>query len=509
MTLPPTPATGARVRVDAVSKAFDGVPVLREVSLTIPSGSVLGLVGENGAGKSTLMHVLGGHLQADAGSMHVDGRPYRPARAADARRAGIAFVHQELTLFPNLDIAENLNLVSFPCRLGAWIDRGASGRRAADLLARVGLHRDPRTPVGRLSAGERQLVEIARALDAQARVLILDEPTTSLGLLERRRLHVLVQELRAEGLSIVYISHELEDVLRECDRIVVLRDGAVAAEGAAQDFSVERLVRHMVGREVRQLYPDRRRPPARREPLLEVDGVSARPAAQPVTLRIGRGEIVGLFGLLGAGRSELARLIFGLDPLTGGTLRLDGTPLTGPPARRVARGLAFVTEDRRLDGLCLDGSVAENLALAGLRTLVPSRFGAVTRSVLDGWARRVGGRVRLSESVDLAAPVQRLSGGNQQKVVLGKWLATQPKVLLLDEPTRGIDVGARADIYQLLHRLADDGVALLVISSDLDELMGITDRILVMRSGAITGEFDGDAFDREALLRAALPSSVA
>jgi ribose transport system ATP-binding protein len=504
----PTPAAG-RVVLDGIRKSFGGVPVLRGVGLTLGPGEVLGLVGENGAGKSTLMNILGGNLPPDGGSMNVGGRAFLPQRPSDARNAGIAFVHQELTLFPNLTIAENLQLVRFPLRRGMpWIDRTASSRNAAGLLRRVGLHRPPGMRVERLSAGEQQLVEIARALNADARVLILDEPTTSLGALERERLHALVRELRGVGLSIVYISHELGDVLRECDRITVLRDGAVVAAGPAADFSADSLVRHMVGREVQQLYPARRSAQAV-EPALEVQGVGNGGALRGITFTVHRGEILGLFGLMGAGRSELARILFGLDRRTSGTIVLDGAPLTGGPARRIARGLAFVPEDRRVEGLCLGASVADNLVLASLGTLSRRGLGILDRAAIARAVRTIGAGVRLAGNADVMAPAARLSGGNQQKVVLGKWLLTRPRVLILDEPTRGVDVGARAETYQLLHRLADGGSGLLVISSELDELMGICDRILVMRQGEICGSFDASTFDRERLLRAALPASVA
>jgi len=502
----PTPP---RVVLEGVRRSFGGVAVLRGVDVTIAAGEVLGLVGENGAGKSTLMNILGGDLQPDAGAMRVEGRAFQPRSPSDARNAGIAFVHQELTLFPNLTIAENLQLVRFPRRAGGpWINRTVSRRLAAQSLERVGLQRSPNTRVERLSAGERQLVEIARALDSDARVLILDEPTTSLGASERDRLHRLVRELRLAGLSAIYISHELHDVLRECDRIAVLRDGAVVATGSAGDFSVDSLVRHMVGREVRQLYPARRSSPAL-EPVLELRDVTRRGVVRGITFTVHRGEIVGIFGLMGAGRSELTRVIFGLDRHTSGEILLQGASLRGGPWQRIARGLALVTEDRRLDGLCLEASVADNLALASLRTLSRPPLGILHRTAVDAAVRQIGADVRLTGTADLEAPVARLSGGNQQKVVLGKWLLTRPRVLVLDEPTRGIDVGARAEIYQLLQRLADSGTGLLVVSSDLDELMGISDRILVMRHGDISGSFEPGSLERERLLRAALPASVA
>ena len=505
----PADSVPKRITLEGIRKSFSDVPVLRGIDLTIAPGEVLGLVGENGAGKSTLMNILGGDVRPDAGLMHVDGLPYRPAAPSDARAQGIAFVHQELTLFGNLTIAENLHLARFPRRRWTpFIDRTESARAATQLAERVGLERAPDTLVECLSAGERQLVEIARALGAEARVLILDEPTTSLGAAERDRLHALIHELRCAGLSIVYISHELGDVLTLCDRVAVLRDGAVVASGSVAAFSVGMLVRHMVGREVEQLYPPRRSG-SLGGPVLELRNVGSPGSTRAVTLTVRRHELVGVFGLMGAGRSELARVIFGLDRHTSGRILLDGTPLEGRPAERIARGLAFVTEDRRLEGLCLEASVRENLVLASLSAFSRRVFGIVDRQAVQRAIEQIRGDVRLTGVANVWAPVARLSGGNQQKVVLGKWLLTKPCVLVLDEPTRGIDVGARAEIYHLLHRLADDGAGLLVISSYLDELMGICDRIVVMRQGEVGGRFEAPEFDRERLLRAALPASVA
>jgi ABC-type sugar transport system ATPase subunit len=497
-----------RITLEGIRKSFSDVPVLRGIDLTIAPAEVLGIVGENGAGKSTLMNILGGDIRPDAGSMHVNGTSYRPATPSDARAHGISFVHQELTLFGNLTIDENLHLARFPLRRWTpFIDRATSARAAKQLLQRVGLERSLDTLVERLSAGERQLVEIARALRAEARVLILDEPTTSLGAAERGRLHALIRELRGAGLSIVYISHELGDVLTLCDRVAVLRDGAVVASGSVAAFSVGMLVRHMVGRDVEQLYPPRRSG-SLGDPVLEVRNVASLGSTRAVSLTVHRHELVGVFGLMGAGRSELARVIFGLDRHMSGEILLDGTPLEGGPAQRIARGLAFVTEDRRLEGLCLEASVRENLVLASLRAFSRRALGIVDRQAVQRAIEQIRGDVRLTGAANDWAPVARLSGGNQQKVVLGKWLLTKPCVLILDEPTRGIDVGARAEIYQLLHRLADGGAGLLVISSYLDELMGICDRIVVMRQGEVGGRFEAAQFDRERLLRAALPASV-
>jgi ABC-type sugar transport system ATPase subunit/ribose/xylose/arabinose/galactoside ABC-type transport system permease subunit len=517
-----------------IEKSFFGVKVLKGVSFTVRAGSIAGLVGENGAGKSTLMNLLGGNLRPDAGELRIDGRTFAPEDPNDARAAGIAFVHQELNLFPNLSIAENLFLTDLPRVAGVrgnglpWIDRRALRARAAGLLDQVGLTHPPDTLVERLSAGERQLVEIAKALGANARVLILDEPTTSLSTRECERLFTLMRQLRARGLALIYISHALGDVLRLCDEIVVLRDGEVVGGGTEKEFTHDRLVSLMVGRQLNQLYPERwpggpsgdsgKLPgtefhggvseSAGSSPcLLQVRSLSQPGVVRDIAFSLARGEVLGISGLLGAGRSELARILFGLDPHSSGEILLEGKPLAGTPRQRIRRGLAFLTEDRRQEGLCMEAAIADNLALVTLarHARTPARW--LDFAGLRSAVGRMREAVRLSPTARDAQPVRTLSGGNQQKVVLGKWLLAGPRVLILDEPTRGIDVGAKFEIYQLIHQLADRGAGVLVISSEIEELIGICDRILVMRQGEVTGEFARKQFDRERILAAALHSS--
>ena len=509
------------VAFDRIEKSFFGVRVLKGVSVGVGAARIVGLVGENGAGKSTLMNLLGGNLQPDAGELRVNGQPYAPRHPNDARAAGIAFVHQELNLFPNLSIAENLFLTAFPCVIGGvpWIDGGALRSRAGELLRQVGLEHSPDTLVERLSAGERQLVEIAKALGADARVIILDEPTTSLSARECERLFALVQQLRERGLAIIYISHALGDVLRICDDLVVLRDGEMVGGGEAKEFTHDRLVSLMVGRQLSQLYPERRSPAQRepnetanapgRRPALQVEGLSQPGIVRDISFNLAAGEVLGISGLMGAGRSELARILFGLDPCASGEIRLAGELLTGSPRQRIQRGLAFLTEDRRQEGLCMEASIADNMALVTLpaNSRTPARFLDFAR--IKSAVTRMREAVKLSTNVADGHAVRTLSGGNQQKLVLGKWLLAEPKVLILDEPTRGIDVGAKFEIYQLIHQLADGGAGVLVISSEIEELIGICDRILVMRHGEITGGFRRDDFDREKILAAALHSSKA
>lgn len=505
----------ALLTFDSISKGFGGVPVLKGVSFAVGAGRTVGLVGENGAGKSTLMNILGGNLRPDSGRMTLAGQAYEPAGPAEAAAAGVAFIHQELNLFPNLTVAENLFLTRFP-RAGRapWIARRELHRRATALLAEVELAVSPDTPVGALSAGERQLVEIAKALSREPRLIILDEPTTSLSTRETERLFDLMGRLRARGLAMIYISHNLADVLRLGDDLRVLRDGELVGSGERTGFDAERLITLMVGRSLTQLFPTRTvrpgagaaEPPA----VLEVSGLTEPGRLRNISFTLRRGEVLGLAGLMGAGRSELARTLFGLDAAQRGSIRLEGVELLRAPVReRIRRGLAFLTEDRRDEGLCLEASIADNLSLVTLRRQARPPLGALRLDALRQAVANIRAAVRLTPSARDEQPVKTLSGGNQQKVVLAKWLLAKPRVLILDEPTRGVDVGAKFEIYQLIHQLADDGAGVLLISSEIEELTGLCDRLLVMRRGEIVSEMTRAEFDRERVLRAALHETEA
>lgn len=493
-----------------IAKSFFGVKVLQEVRFAVPAGQTLGIVGENGAGKSTLMNILGGNLRPDGGEMWLDGQRYAPATPCDAERAGIAFVHQELNLFGNLSIAENLCLGGFPRRARwlPWIDRRRMHERTRQWLAEVNLPHAPDTLVERLSAGERQLVEIAKALAAQARLIILDEPTTSLTSVEAERLFAILARLRQRGISLIYISHNLGDVLKLCEEVIVLRDGAVVAQAPARELTVERMIALMVGREITQLFPPRSSQPTDRV-LLDVCGVAQPGVLRPVRFQLRAGEILGVSGLMGAGRSELARLVFGLDPCAAGDVRLDGESLRGlSPRQRIRRGLAFLTEDRRFDGLCAEASIRDNLTMVVLPSLARSPLAWVDRTQAGQAIQRIREAVRLTSSARNEQAVKTLSGGNQQKVVLAKWLLNEPKVFILDEPTRGIDVGAKYEVYRLIQSLAARGAGVLMISSEVEELIGVCDRILVMRRGELRDCLELADFDRERILRAALHEEV-
>lgn len=484
-----------------ITKRFEGVEALVDVSFRHGSGRVLGLIGENGAGKSTLMNILGGVVQPDEGTMFLGRSTYAPEGPSDAERAGIAFIHQELNLFPNLSVADNLFISRFPAA-GPLIRRREMIALARDRLARVELDVDPRTAVETLSPGERQLVEIARALGTDAGMIIFDEPTTSLTSRESARLFDLIRRLRAQGTTIVYISHELDDVQALSDEIAVLRDGRLVETGPAAEFDLDRMILAMVGRSLEQIFPERTHVPSS-EPLLRAEGIGQSGVVEGISFTLHRGEILGLFGLMGSGRTELARMLFGLDPHSGGSLHLRDRAIQHlSPRGRVHEGMAFVTEDRRHEGLLMEAAVVDNLSLSSLRSFARTKLALIDRSRLQEAAIRVGDDVRL-KAASQEQPVKTLSGGNQQKTVLGKWLLTKPDVLILDEPTRGIDVGAKYEVYTIMRNLAASGSGILCISSEIEELIGVCDRMLVMSHGCIAASFTREQFEQEAILRAA------
>ncbi len=492
----------------AIDKRFFGVDALRSISFSHAPGRVLGLVGENGAGKSTLMNILGGVVTADSGTMLLRGKPFLPRRPRDAGTAGIAFVHQELNLFTNLSIAENLHLDSFPRRrLGGLrlplIDRAAVRARSQRLLEQVQLRHDPDMLVSALSPGERQLVEIARSLGAESRLLILDEPTTSLTAPEADRLFEIINRLRDRGVAIIYISHRLEDVLSLCDDVLVLRDGRVVSFGAAAGYTPERMIREMVGRNVDQLFPLRQAPPTMK-PLLRVEGVSREGLLSDISFTLHRGELLGIAGLMGAGRTEVARVLFGLDPFDSGRILLEGRALIPSPRECIRRGIAFLTENRREEGLLMDDSILNNVSLVALPLFARTLVKFIARSALRSRAMETTEATRLRAAGWSRQTARTLSGGNQQKVVLAKWLMKPPTILILDEPTRGIDVGAKQEVYRIIHALADQGTAILMISSEIEELIGTCDRIMVMAAGRIVDRLDRAEFDRHRILSAAL-----
>ncbi|WP_207457487.1 sugar ABC transporter ATP-binding protein [Azospirillum sp. SYSU D00513] len=496
----------ALLECESLRKSFFGVEVLHGVSFTLDRGSVLGLVGENGSGKSTTMNILGGVLARDGGRMRLDGRDYDPRGPKDALAGGIVFIHQELNLFENLSVEENLFIGGFPrlARGIPFINRPAMRRRARELLEQVDIRHPPGTPVAQLSQGERQLVEIAKALSVDAKVIIFDEPTTSLTRREAERLFTIIGRLRGRGIAVIYISHALGDVMRLCDDIVVLRDGAVAGGGPRAAMTTERMIALMVGRTLDQLFPERSSAPSA-TPVLEVRRLSQPGVVHGIDLTLHAGEVLGIAGLMGAGRSELARILFGLDPFREGSIAVCGEPVERPtPQLCMERGMAFLTEDRRGEGLLMHAPIAENVALASLDDYASPWLRFLERTRLGSEVERMAQRVRLRAADPKGALVKNLSGGNQQKVVLAKWLLREPRVFILDEPTRGIDVGAKFEIYKIIDALVAGGAGVLMISSEMEELMGMCDRILVMNHGAIQAEYRRGAFDGERILESAM-----
>ncbi|MDZ7371702.1 MAG: sugar ABC transporter ATP-binding protein [candidate division KSB1 bacterium] len=488
------------ISIRNIDKSFFGAPALRSVSFDIIPNRILGLIGENGAGKSTLMNILCGELQPDSGELYFRGRPFRLEGPAAAAEAGIALIHQELNLFNNLSIADNLFLSRYP-RRGPWIDKGAMHDKALQLLHQVGLDLPPNWLLERLRPGERQLVEICKALHADAELVIFDEPTTSLTAAEKERLFQVIDGLKQRGKTIIYISHDLDEVMRLCDDIVVLRDGRMVDFGAASEFTLQRMIASMCGCELEYLFPIRQGTP-QAQVLLEVRHLSAEGLVEDVSFEIRKGEILGLFGLMGSGRTELARLLFGLEPFDSGRIVFNGRILEQPSPRRcIELGMAFVTENRREEGLLIDGTVQDNLVLATLNRFVDfARFLDAEKMASESEAQVRQLNLRCTS---LKQIVKSLSGGNQQKVVLGKWLLARPLLFILDEPTRGIDVGAKYEVYSLINHLADEGAGILMISSELEELTALCDRLLVIHRGEIIKSFTKDQFDAEKILEAA------
>jgi ribose transport system ATP-binding protein len=493
--------------LNGISKTYPGVVALNRVDFSVRSGEVVGLVGENGAGKSTLMKILGGVVAPSSGSIMLDGKSYQALSVADAMTGGIAFVHQELNLFENLDVAGNILIGREPLRGGPLrlMDRRAMERQVQPILNRLGADFSPDAPLSGLSLAQMQLVEIAKALSLNARLVILDEPTSSLTLSETEKLLRVIGELKASGVGVVFISHRLHEVERCCDRVVVLRDGRVVGTLTGAAIQHEEMIRLMIGRDLRSLYIPPKAPPG--DIMLEMSGV--RTSAYPgrsVSLSIRRGEIVGLAGLVGAGRTELARAVFGIDAMQGGEIRLAGKPVRIASARdAIDHGLFLVPEDRKRSGVLLDMSVAANITLPDL---VSYANGYVVDTALETTRAEEQKRSLGIRAPSVATSVKSLSGGNQQKVVLAKWLAMQPRALIFDEPTRGIDVGAKGEIYALMRELADGGAAILMISSDMEEVIGVSDRIVVLHEGAISGRLERQQFSEHNILRLAVGKGV-
>jgi len=490
-----------------ISKSYPGVVALDHVGLAVSPGEVIALIGENGAGKSTLMKVLGGVVEPSGGSIRIDGTERSALTVAEAIAAGIAFVHQELNLFDNLDVAGNVFIGREPVHGGPLrlIDRKALHARTQPLLDRLGADFTPDAPLADLSLAQRQLVEIMKALSLDARLVIMDEPTSSLTLTETDRLMRVVAALKADGVSIIFITHRLNEVMQCADRAVVLRDGRMVGALTRAELSPAAMIRLMIGRDLKSLYVPPAAPPG--EAVLDiVEAVTDTYPERAVSLSVRRGEILGLAGLVGSGRTELARAIFGVDPLKAGAIKLNGEAIrVTNPRGAIDHGIYLIPEDRKGCGLLLDVSIAENISLPDLSSYL--RFFLVNTAQETKNARVQREQLKI-RAPDVATTVGSLSGGNQQKVVLAKWLSMRPKVLIFDEPTRGVDVGAKQEIYEMLRRLTDSGVAILMISSDMEEVIGVSDRIAVMHEGAISGFLDRSQFSEHNVLQLAVGHAI-
>jgi ribose transport system ATP-binding protein len=489
-----------------ITKSFAGNTVLVEVDLSAAAGEVHAVVGENGAGKSTLMKILAGVYRADRGEILIEGEPARFAGPADALAQGIAMIFQELSLAGRLTVADNIFLGREPLAFAPLkvISQRTLNERASQVLAGYGFNIDPRSRVERLGAADRQLVEITRATMEATRVLVMDEPTSSLTTREVDELFRLIRDLKSKGIAIIYISHRLEELESIADRLTILRDGSVVYSGAWGEIPTAVMIRHMAGRELKEIFPPRHA--ERGETRLRVEGLSSAGKFSNVTFEARAGEIVGIAGLAGAGRTELVETVFGARKADSGAVFVDGVRLAAlRPDLAVAEGLGLLTEDRKQAGLCLNLSLAQNLTLANVRALVKSwKLNRKREAVAArGFIERL--RIRPANPANIIA---RMSGGNQQKALLGRWLFANSKVFLLDEPTRGVDVAARSEIYRAINELVEAGAAVVMVSSDLPELLGMADRILVMRRGHLVAALDArSTTQEEVLMHAALEES--
>ena len=502
-----TPPSGsALLQVRGVSKRFPGVQALSGIDLDLAPGEVLALLGENGAGKSTLLKILSGAQAADAGTILLDGAPYGATQPHEAQALGVVTIYQEFTLIPTLSVAENIMIGREAGRAG-FVNWGASFRAAREALDRLGLTITPRRLVRDLSVADQQMVEIARALSMEARLIIMDEPTAALSAAEVDRLLALVRTLKARGIGIIYVTHRLDEVMTVCDRATVLRDGRLVGSVAIADTGIDHLIRMMVGRDLGAMAPIEGGAARAGAPALRVSHLGTSDATDPhatsisdISLSVQPGEVLGIAGLVGAGRTELARAVFGADAIAAGQIFVDGREVAiRSPADAIALGIGLVPEDRKQQALFLSLAIRNNMAVTAMgRRRAPFNY------VSEKWERGLVREFQKALGIRMASPEQaigNLSGGNQQKVVLARWLALKPKILIVDEPTRGIDVAAKAEVHQLLGRLARDGIAVIVISSELPEVIALADRIVTLREGRLTGEMSRRDATEEGLMR--------
>lgn len=489
------------LRMEGISKSFPGVQALDNVDFEVYPGEILGFVGENGAGKSTLVKIISGVYSKDRGTMYFKGQPVEIHSPQEAQRIGISTIHQELALVPHLSVSENvfLNREEIKVRTIGMVDFKTMNQKAEETLKSLGVDISGKRLVKELTVAAQQMVEVAKALSMNASLIVMDEPTSSLSSKEVEALFDAMRRLKKRGVSVVFISHRLEEVLRVVDRVIVMRDGHRVGTLPIAEATEEKLIRLMVGREV-GLFPKERAEIG--QPVLEVRGISGDNGVRNVSFAVHKGEILGIAGLMGAGRTEVARLICGADRLTEGAVFIEGRKVKiHTPADAVRHGIGWIPEDRKQHGLVLGMTVRDNITMAILRR-ISGLLGAVSQRKENDIAKHYVDALSVI-TPSLTQTVRNLSGGNQQKVVLAKWLSTEPKVLIMDEPTRGIDVGAKAEVHALMSRLAQQGIAIIMISSEMPEIIGMSDRVIVMCQGRVTGEFKRDEFDQEQIMTCA------
>lgn len=491
------------LKMEGISKAFSGVPALQDVRLEVRKGEVHALMGENGAGKSTLMRILSGIVQRDQGNIELEGRSAEIKSPREALNLGISMIHQELNPVRAMTVAENIFLGKEPCYpFTGVVNRKKQREMTLELFRSMDIAVNPDSKMADLSLAETQLVEIVKAVSCQSRIIIMDEPTSAITGREVARLFEIIRGLKSRGIAIIYISHKMDEIFRISDTITVLRDGRYIETRPAKDLDHDTLVKLMVGRKISEMFPKRTVAPTP-EVIFEVDHLSRRGVFENISFKVKKGEVFGVAGLMGAGRSEVMETVFGLRPADAGTVRIHGRDVRiKSPADGILHRIAFITEDRQLKGLNLKASVRENITLVNLKNF--SLFGQLLQfkkenSVVDSEIERLRIKTRHRNQI-----VRTLSGGNQQKVVLAKWLITEPEIIILDEPTRGIDIGAKAEIYKIIAQLAEQGATVIMISSELEEILGMCDRVIVLYHGKITAEFAREAFNQENIIKAAM-----
>ena len=490
------------LQMEHVTKSFASVQVLKDITIALKKGEILGLVGENGAGKSTLMNVLGGIHQRDGGKIYLEGKEFEPTNPKVSKAAGIAFVHQELNLFTNLTVYENLFITEMKRTKAKTIDKKTMKKIANEQLKELGIEGfDANTIVGTLPMGQRQLIEIIKAIMQDAKILVLDEPTTSLSNKEKEKLFGIMHILQERGKSMIFISHILEDVFEHCEEIAVLRDGEIISQKKASETTNAEVIKQMVGRELNNIYPTVEKEIG--DVAFVAKDICQEGRFENLDLEIREGEILGLFGLMGAGRTEFLRCLFGVDPISEGHISYKGqeiAPIT--PINCIKNGMAFITENRREEGLMMPKTIKENVVMASLDDICDKSF--INRQKESEHTDKIVKELRVKTFDPSKQAVINLSGGNQQKVVFGKWVLKEPKIFFLDEPTRGVDVGAKYEIYSIINDLAKNKSSILIVSSEMEELMGMCDRILVMSHNKITGELEKGEYSQEGIMKAAI-----